>query len=81
MGLLPSERPPSWYDPGRFWSGDGLELVPPFSLGGEIAVSVPHAPEDGAAPAAEATAQVETSGARAMPRLRLPGRRGPSPPQ
>jgi hypothetical protein len=44
-------------------------------------VSVPDAPEDGAAPAAEATAQVETSGARAMPRLRLPGRRGPSPPQ
>ena len=41
MGLLPSERPPSWYDPGRFWSGDGLELVPPFALGGEIAVSVP----------------------------------------
>ena len=41
MGLLPSERPPSWYDPGRFWSGDDLELVPPFELGGEIAVSVP----------------------------------------
>ena len=41
MGLLPSERPPSWYDPGRFWSGDGLELVAPFRLGGEIAVTVP----------------------------------------
>jgi hypothetical protein len=81
MGLLPSERPPSWYDPGRFWSGDGLELVPPFSLGGEIAVSVPDSPEDGAAPADDAPAQVETSGARSMPRLRLPGRRRPSPPQ
>ncbi|HZM39827.1 MAG TPA: hypothetical protein VFB94_11960 [Acidimicrobiales bacterium] len=39
MGLLPARRPASWYDPGRFWSGDDLELVPPFSLGGEIPVS------------------------------------------
>jgi hypothetical protein len=39
MGLLPARRPASWYDPGRFWSGDELELVPPFSLGGEIPVS------------------------------------------
>jgi len=38
MGLLPSRRPASWYDPGRFWSGDRIELVPPFSLGSEIAV-------------------------------------------
>ncbi|MEY2516521.1 MAG: hypothetical protein QOJ89_3879 [bacterium] len=38
MGLLPSERPASWYDPGRFWSGDRIELVAPFQLGGEIAV-------------------------------------------
>jgi hypothetical protein len=38
MGLLPSHRPASWYDPGRFWSGDRLSLVPPFSLGAEIAV-------------------------------------------
>jgi hypothetical protein len=38
MGLLPSERPASWYDPGRFWSGDRLGLVEPFELGGEIAV-------------------------------------------
>ncbi len=38
MGLVPSRRPPTWYDPGRFWSGDRLELVPPFSLGGEIPV-------------------------------------------
>ena len=48
MGLLPSERPPSWYDPGRFWSGDRLELVPPFALGGEIAVTVPDAAEPSA---------------------------------
>jgi hypothetical protein len=38
MGLLPGGRPASWYDPGRFWSGDRIELVPPFRLGGEIAV-------------------------------------------
>jgi hypothetical protein len=38
MGLLPHRRPASWYDPGRFWSGDDLELEPPFSLGGEIPV-------------------------------------------
>jgi hypothetical protein len=38
MGLLPQGRPASWYDPGRFWSGDRIELVAPFRLGGEIAV-------------------------------------------
>ena len=38
MGLLPSRRPASWYDPGRFWSGDRIELVPPFSLAREVAV-------------------------------------------
>jgi hypothetical protein len=38
MGLLPSGRPASWYDPGRFWSGDRIELVSPFKLGGEIPV-------------------------------------------
>ncbi|MDX6677388.1 MAG: hypothetical protein QOE31_1440 [Solirubrobacteraceae bacterium] len=38
MGLLPSERPASWYDPGRFWSGDRIELVAPFALDGEIVV-------------------------------------------
>jgi hypothetical protein len=38
MGLLPKRRPASWYDPGRFWSGDRIELVPPFALGGEVAV-------------------------------------------
>jgi hypothetical protein len=38
MGLLPSGRPASWYDPGRFWSGDRIELVEPFRLGGELGV-------------------------------------------
>ncbi|MDQ3936657.1 MAG: hypothetical protein M3340_18705 [Actinomycetota bacterium] len=40
MGLLPKRRPASWYDPGRFWSGDRIDLVPPFALGAEVAVGV-----------------------------------------
>jgi hypothetical protein len=39
MGLLPARRPASWYDPGKFWSGDRIELVPPFTLGGEMRVT------------------------------------------
>jgi hypothetical protein len=38
MGLLPDRRPASWYDPGRFWSGDRIDLVAPFALRGEVAV-------------------------------------------
>ena len=38
-GLLPADRPPSWYDPGRFWSGDALELTG-AALGAEIAVEI-----------------------------------------
>jgi hypothetical protein len=38
MGLLPRRRPASWYDPGRFWSGDRIELVTPFALADEVAV-------------------------------------------
>jgi hypothetical protein len=38
MGLLPKRRPASWYDPGKFWSGDRVDLVAPFALGGEVAV-------------------------------------------
>ncbi len=41
MGLLPEHRRPHWYDPGRFWSGDGLELRDGYALGGEIAVTLP----------------------------------------
>ena len=41
MGLLPGGRRPNWYDPGRFWSGDDLELAGGARLGGEIAVEVP----------------------------------------
>jgi hypothetical protein len=46
MDLLPGGRPPGWYDPGRFWSGDHLGLSPGYRLGGEIAV---HIPPDAAA--------------------------------
>jgi hypothetical protein len=38
MGLLPDKRPISWYDPGKFWSGDDLVLTEPFRLTDEIAV-------------------------------------------
>ena len=46
MGLLPdcqnpNWRKPNWYDPGRFWSGDGLALREGYRLGGEIAVVLP----------------------------------------
>jgi hypothetical protein len=40
MCLLPGDVSPSWYDPGRFWSGDDLELVR-AGLSPEIAVDVP----------------------------------------
>jgi hypothetical protein len=40
MGLLPAGRNPSWYDPGRFWSGDTLQLLRGARLGQEIAVTV-----------------------------------------
>jgi len=39
MGLLAAERPQNWYDPGRFWSGDNLELELGATLGTEIAVA------------------------------------------
>ena len=40
MGLLAGDRPTNWYDPGSFWSGDGLRLLGGATLGDEIAVSV-----------------------------------------
>ncbi|SJZ34969.1 hypothetical protein SAMN02745673_00048 [Marinactinospora thermotolerans DSM 45154] len=63
MGLLPGGRRPNWYDPGRFWSGDDLDLVGGHRLGGEIAVDIPEEALAGRTrPAAE----------RSRPRLRLP---------
>lgn len=37
MGLLSEQRPPNWYDPGKFWSGDGLQLTG-ATLDGEIEI-------------------------------------------
>jgi hypothetical protein len=39
MGLLDAGHPSNWFDPGRFWSGDRLELRDGASLGPEIAVT------------------------------------------
>src|SRR5215471_1691365 len=44
MGLLPGKHQPSWYDAGRFWSGDNLGLSAGYRLGGEIAVHIPAGP-------------------------------------
>ena len=38
MGLLDPDRPANYYDPGNFWSGDGLELLAGARLGRELAV-------------------------------------------
>lgn len=42
MGLLRTDRPANYYDPGRFWSGDDLQLLNGARLGGEIRVDVPR---------------------------------------
>lgn len=42
MGLLKTDRPTNWYDPGRFWSGDRLELVGGATLGAELRVELDH---------------------------------------
>ena len=44
MGLLPGGRHSSWFDPGRFWSGDELGLIGGAGLGKEIAVEIPALP-------------------------------------
>jgi hypothetical protein len=40
MGIVSGDRPTNWYDPGRFWSGDRLDLEPGLALGDELAVTV-----------------------------------------
>jgi hypothetical protein len=50
MGLLQQARRPNWYDPGRFWSGDELDLADGFALGGEIEVSLPPAQREARQP-------------------------------
>ncbi len=66
MGLLPDDHRPSWYDPGRFWSGDDLGLADGFALGGEIEVMVPPA-----TPPLSNTAPAPTTGERRKRGLRL----------
>lgn len=44
MGLLPATRRANWYDAGRFWSGDDLDLLQGYALGEEIAVEVSPPP-------------------------------------
>ena len=53
MGLLPDDRPENWFDPGRFWSGDRLELAQGAELSPEIAIVIPPLP---GAPDADADA-------------------------
>jgi hypothetical protein len=48
MGLLAGMHRPNWYDAGRFWSGDDLQLSGGCRLGGEIAVQIPVAAPAGA---------------------------------
>jgi hypothetical protein len=38
MGLLASDRPTNYYDPGTFWSGDDLELLDGATLSSEVRV-------------------------------------------
>jgi hypothetical protein len=47
MGLLSDGKRPSWYDPGRFWSGDDLALAAGYSLGDEVRIDVPPADVSG----------------------------------
>jgi hypothetical protein len=47
MGLLGNDRPGNWYDPGKFWSGDDLELLQGAQLGSEIPVEVPDVDQPG----------------------------------
>jgi hypothetical protein len=38
MGLLSTEKPYNWFDPGSFWSGDVLPMTKGYALSDEIAV-------------------------------------------
>lgn len=54
MGLLDSRLPANYYDPGKFWSGDELELTGGATLGREIRVAIPP-PPSGSTPGPTAT--------------------------
>ncbi len=38
MGLLVTEKRENYFDPGSFWSGDDLPLIPGYELGAEISI-------------------------------------------
>ncbi len=38
IGLLDTDKPPNWYDAGRFGSGDRLALTANAALGSEIEI-------------------------------------------
>src|SRR4051812_19967586 len=59
MGLLGTERPSNYYDPGMFWSGDDLRLLEGARLGEEIRVDVPPRP---GVPPQPARSDVSTGG-------------------
>lgn len=40
MGLLDGQRPTNYYDPGKFWSGDDLDLQQGARLGDEVRILV-----------------------------------------
>lgn len=65
MGLLGTHRPENWYDPGRFWSGDKLDLTGGAVLAPEVPVIVPPlpGPEDGDM-TSEAAARMRRDAAR-----------------
>jgi hypothetical protein len=42
MGLLPAHKRATWYDPGKFWSGDELGLLGDYALSGEIPIDIPE---------------------------------------
>jgi hypothetical protein len=51
MGLLAKDRRASWYDPGRFWSGDELGLTDGFRLADEVPIEIPvEEPQTGRPP-------------------------------
>ena len=39
MGILRDDRRATWYDPGKFWSGDYLPISDGWDLGKEVAVA------------------------------------------
>jgi hypothetical protein len=57
MGLLDKPRPENWYDPGRFWSGDRLDLTGDAVLRDEVSVIVPPLLEMRTPPATTAPAR------------------------